>query len=259
MKVQLSDKNKVKSLAAVFRHVHNLSDVINLQFRDDGLYMQGMDSSHACLFELSLAADWFDHYVLPTPCVLGVYSIILSKVISCLLDGQTITLSMDADGDRLGVELAGEGTVTKVWELPLVDLDSEQLQVPESEYSADISCRSQMFAKLVSEMAIFSDSLRFDISEETIALVASGDQGKMRAEIKEEDINEFCLEEEVTLALTLGISYVAGICAFSKLADDVYIQCSPEAPVKFQYSLHEQAPGESECFMRFFVAPKIDD
>jgi proliferating cell nuclear antigen len=259
MKVQLSDKNKVKSLAAVFKHVHSLSDIVNLQFTDTGLYMQAMDNSHACLFELSLEAEWFDAYDLPTACVVGVYSIILSKVISCLLEGQTITLSMDADGDRLGIELAGEGTVTKVWALPLVDLESEHLEVPESDYSADISCRAQMFATLVSEMAIFSDSLRFNISEEQIALVASGDQGEMRAEIKEEDINEFCLEEDTTLSLTLGISYVASVCAFSKLAEDIYIQCSAETPVKFQFSLDALPPGESSCYMRFFVAPKIDD
>jgi len=116
-----------------------------------------------------------------------------------------------------------------------------------------------MFATLVSEMAIFSDSLRFNISEEQIALVASGDQGEMRAEIKEEDINEFCLEEDTTLSLTLGISYVASVCAFSKLAEDIYIQCSAETPVKFQFSLDALPPGESSCYMRFFVAPKIDD
>ena len=41
-----------------------------------------------------------------------------------------------------------------------------------------------------------------------------------------------------------------------KLNKDIHIHCSENVPLKLHYSLDE---GDSKNYVRFFIAPKIDD
>ena len=93
----------------------------------------------------------------------------------------------------------------------------------------------------------------------SIDMVASGDIGKMNASIKEEDIIEYAIEEDVTVDTCLSVKFVQKICAFSKIAPTIYIHCSNETPIKFHYSLDDKTSDDSLDFIRFFVAPKIND
>ena len=73
--------------------------------------MQGMGSAHASLVELQLQADWFETYDADggesSPDILGIHCEILFKTISCLEEGQKITMSMEKEDDRLSIDFTG--------------------------------------------------------------------------------------------------------------------------------------------------------
>ena len=62
MKVVLNEKDKVSKFACIFKHLKQFSSDINMYFSENGLYTQGMDGAHVCLFELSLRSDWFSSF-----------------------------------------------------------------------------------------------------------------------------------------------------------------------------------------------------
>ena len=55
MRIVLTDSRKVSQFAGILRHLKNLSSDIIIAIDEDHLYTQGMDDSHASLFELNLS------------------------------------------------------------------------------------------------------------------------------------------------------------------------------------------------------------
>jgi len=259
MNICISDPKKIAQFANIFRHCKQITEVVNLNFDGDGLYMQGMDVSHACLFELKISEKWFDEFKVKTDCIIGVYCEILFRIISCLSDGQCITLSMGESKDQLCIDFTGKGTIEKSFEIPLVDVISDILTAPDIEYTADIGFESAEFAALVRQLSIFSDTLRFKLSDRGIDLIASGDHGKMTADIKEELVNEYAVEEGADISVSFGMTYMEKICSFSKLSSDMTVHCHLEFPMRVDYPLDGRSFSDSESYMRFFLAPKIDD
>ena len=168
---------------------------------------------------------------------------------------------MEETADKLGVNFDSIGenkTIRKCFEIPLMNLDTEHLHIPEQEYEADIAIMSDEFADIISQLTIFGDELHIKCGE-TIDLVAKGDMGQMTASIKQEDIVEYGIEEDVNINITVALRFIHNMCGFSKIADIAYLHCSNETPIKLHYSLDDEDSVNSKNYVRFFVAPKIMD
>ena len=262
MNITIRNAQKVKILAHIFHHLNNMMNDINIHFTEEKMYIQGMDNSHACLVEINILAQWFDSYNILISQRIGLNCELLFKIIGCLQEGQEINMSMDDQGDTMQIELVGENTITKVFELSLIDIDTQNLIIPDKEYEADIEMSSEKFREIMHQLSIFSDSVTFSCNEENIQLIAKGDLGKMTAKIKEDDIIAYAIEEETQLTPTYGLSYVDKISAFSKVHPSVQIHCSANYPMKINYPLDEEDEAisdENSSYIRFFLAPKIED
>ena len=66
-------------------------------------------------------------------------------------------------------------------------------------------------------------------------------------------------QEDLDLSVTYALMYINTMCNFSKLNDSVYIHISEDIPLKMHYSLDEKDSTESENYVKFYLAPKIDD
>ena len=67
--------NKIRQFSSLVR--------VQLKTRQQGMYIQGMDNVHICLYEATFDTDWFDHYSVPTDVIWTVdaatlYSILVS-------------------------------------------------------------------------------------------------------------------------------------------------------------------------------------
>lgn len=262
MKLVITEPTKVKAFATIFKQLKNVTADVNIDFTEDTMYIQGMDSAHACLFELLLQKEWFTEYTVNKPFAMGIHCEFMFKMIECLEDGQKITMYMKETADKLSVDfdsLEDSNTIRKSFEMPLMNIDSEHLQVPEMDYEADISILSDEFSDLISQLNIFGDDLQVNCNMETIDLTASGEMGKMTAAIKEENIVEYAIEEDIIVNLTISIKFIQTMCGFSKISDVAYLHCSNNSPVKLHYSLDDEDSGDSCNYVRFFVAPKLDE
>ena len=62
MQLVITDKSKVNQLVAIFRHLNGIVTDANINLKPDSIYIQGMDSSHACLVEINIEKSWFDDF-----------------------------------------------------------------------------------------------------------------------------------------------------------------------------------------------------
>ena len=261
MKFVLTEKPKINKLVTIFRHLKGIVTDVNLILSSDVFYIQSMDSSHACLVEVKILSDWFDKYDVKVDEVLGINSEILFKVIDCWSDGQEIVIYTKKNNNNLFIDFEGEKQLSKKFQLPLIDIDSDVLEIPEKEYDVDLALKSNDFKELVSELKIFNNTIMFkcNSNEEKVVIEANGGMGAMQVEIKDDNILEFAISEDLELSVTYALSYINTMCNFSKLNDCVYIHSSDNIPMKMHYSLDDKDSNESKNYVKFYLAPKIED
>jgi proliferating cell nuclear antigen len=262
MKLVITEPTKVKAFATIFRQLKNIVADVNMEFSDESVYIQGMGQSQVCLFELLIQKDWFTEYEVNKPFVMGIHCEFMFKMLNCLEDGQKITMYMKEDADKLSVDFESIGenkTIRKCFKMPLMNIDSEHLTIPEVEYEADMSIMSDEFSDLISQLCIFGEELRINCNAKTVDLTSKGDMGQMTASIEEENIVEYAIEEDVAVNICVSLTLVASMCGFSKISEVAYLHCSNGAPVKLHYSLDDEDSTDSMNYVRFFIAPRIED
>ena len=268
MKLVITDSHKVSQFSSILKNLKHFSLDIEFHVDNERVYAQGMDSSHVCLFELMLLKDWFTEYEVEKDCVLGVNCELLAKVLNCLGENQTIELDYDERKDSLFITLSpkeGDAGIVKEFKLPLMNLEVDLLEIPDTEYTADIHMISSQFTELVNQMSIFGNELQVKCNDD-IRLTGKGEMGSMDAVIKEDDILMYAVEEDTSLDLNFSMSYINMMVAFGKINKKVKIHISDSMPMKLQYGMDdfmdiedEDDMDEDKNYIRFFLAPKIED
>ena len=212
----------------------------NIDFTEQGMQMQVMDASHVSLCSMLMRTNLFKSYKCPQPLSLGINF----KTLAMMLRGAKGALKLKSDGDKLEVTLQ-KLTGTAQYTMNLMDIDSEHLAVPQTEYAAVCLLSSDIFGKVMRDLSDFSDTCTLDIGE-TLSVSASGDIGKV--DWKADDCK--CSVQGETMPLEFSLRYMS---LFSKCAvsPQVVLSMSPDMPICLTFVI------EQHGFMKFYLAPKI--
>ena len=254
MKVTITDNEKVIKFAIIFSNLKAEYKETNLYFRKDGLYFQMMDASQISLVELNIKKDWFTDYEITIEQVFGIHIETFDKILSCIDKNYTIELNIDEKKDKLNIVLSN-GKIIKDYDMNLLDLDSEILDIPKVEYTADIILESAIFKDYINELIMFGDDLILKCNENEIILSSEGDEGKSKIIINEEYLEEYGIEEEANINLSYSIKIIKIISNFVKLNKLTNIHVSEDKPLKIEYNLD----NSDENKLSFFLAPKVAD
>lgn len=224
--------------------VRELSGEANLDFTEKGIFMQAMDSAHVSLCSLTLPKELFKAYHCADNVSLGVNL----KTLSMVLRGVKGELKLSALGDKLHIEVQKmEGNAQ--YELTLMDIDSESLGLPDTEYPAVCVLPSSTFAKVVRDLSDFSDTCRLHIKQK-LTVSVSGDVGNVNWQSGEECT---CSVSEDTPPLDFAMRY---LCMFTKAAGvspKVVLSMAPNLPICLLFLIEEQG------HLKFYLAPKMMD
>ena len=139
----------------------------------------------------------------------------------------------------------------------LIDIDSDTLNIPTVEYSADITMNSSVYKDYINELAMFGEELYVDCDEENVKLYSRGDYGKSEIIIKEEYLEEYSIEEDVKISQHYNIKIVKCFTNFTKLNKMVKFHLLTDNPMKIIYELSEENPEDNS--LKFYLAPKVED
>lgn len=257
MKLIISTPKKVSNFATIFNNLKQFSDTMVIYLNEEKFYMQGLDGCHCCLFECKLMAEWFDSYEYAGETDLPYIAIntgIFYKIINTRDTNQTIELSIEPGSDYLGISFTSEdGSFDKYFDIPLIDLQTDMMEITESETLVDLTMESDKFHELMSQLTIFDNELILYFDEEKIKVSAEGNEGSMRTEIKLDDVTEYAVAEDSNLTQRYALKYINMMCNFRKLNSEICLGFSEDRPMWLKYNL------ENESHVCFHLAPKISD
>lgn len=262
MKLIIGNKKKAQVFTAIFQNLNRFTVDVNLYLKKEEIYIQGMDSSHCSMFEIVLKKDWFEDYKCDKECFVGVNALILYKIFNTKQENQIIILEYTDENDKLDVCFKNlqpvENEFSKEFSVPLMDIDSELLQVPDVDYDIFVNINTKSFSTMVSQLDIFSDVVELDYNSEELSLNGDGDNGKIRIVLKDSktnNLNKCEIKNVNNMKLSYSLKYISDFCSFSKVNPKVNIMFRDGMPMVVHYELEES----ENSYVKFYLAPKIDD
>jgi len=234
----------------------------NFDCSEEGLNLQAMDSSHVSLVALQLRADGFENYRCDKGMSLGLSLANLTKVLKCMNSKDSITLRGEDEGDTLSFvfEDEEESRVSN-FDLKLMDIDAEQLGIPDTEYQCIVRMPSGEFQRICRDMQVLGDTITINATKEGVKFSVSGDIGTGDMTLKHtKDVAEDKSPDEVikielqdNVSQTFALRYLNFFTKATPLSKTVNLYMSPEVPLMVEYAMEELG------FVRYYLAPKIED
>lgn len=260
MLLQIKNPIRAEIFSTLFQNLKIFADNINICFTDDKLNIQCMDFGRVAIIEVHIGKKWFDKYELSSDgnaVVIGANTNIISKIMGTRDKIQDINLSCDDEPDKIVIHFTSEdkNVYDKTFEMPLIDLDMETMDIPETDYQAEFALPSNIYASLISQLKLFGDTMDIDCSEDSIILHSNSiENGKMSTEISIDDLNEFAIDEGTNLRISYNLNYMYNVSQFHKLSKEIELKFKQDYPVQLKYNL-----GTDDANVLFYIAPKITD
>lgn len=227
----------------IIESIKDLNPDANFDFTKEGLHMQVMDNAHVSLSSLTLTKDNFQQYQCENDLTLGINL----KSLTLVLKNSKGPLYMSSQGDKLNLNVEkNSGTAHYVFNL--MDIESEQLGLPEITYDAVALLPSSTFAKVIRDVSELSDTCSIHI-DKYLKISASGDIGQVKWQ-SSDDCE--CKLQNKTDSLLFGLRYM---CLFSKaasLSSQVTISLKSDTPMCLTFPI-------GSGYLRFYLAPKESD
>ena len=265
MNVVITNKEKAKAFTSMFQNMKLFCEHINLMFEPTRLYAQGMDSSHISVFEIFIPSGWFDEYKQESTVVLGISTQMFFRILNTREESQQINIDYrEEDMDKLFVLfISSKTSFDKHFELPLVELESEMMEIPAVDYQAEFSLASSNFASIVGQLKQFGADLQIHCNEDELRLTAkSNESGNMSVVVPIDDLTLFAINEGETIDMSFSLSHLHNICAFHKVSDSINIKISDNYPLKTTYLLEPAGDDDDideKARIVVFLAPRMAD
>uniref|UniRef100_A0A4X2MBR6 DNA sliding clamp PCNA n=1 Tax=Vombatus ursinus TaxID=29139 RepID=A0A4X2MBR6_VOMUR len=239
-----------------------LKDFINEACWDissGGVNLQSMDSSHISLVQLTLRSEGFDTYRCDRNLDMGVNLTSTSKILKCASNEDIITLRAEDNADTLALifEAPNQEKVSD-YEMKLMDLDVEQLGIPEQEYSYVVKMPSGEFARICRDLSHIGDAVVISCAKDGVKFSASGELGSGNVKLsqtsnvdKEEEAVTIEMNEPVQL--TFALRYLNFFTKATPLSPTVTLSMSADVPLVVEYKIADMG------HLKYYLAPKIED
>jgi len=255
MLLTITEKTKKDIFISLFQLLKAASTSITIIFLEDHAYIQGMDSSHVCLFDARIYNVWFDKYEIQGDDLknICVNSQILYNILSMSQEQDYITLHYEGAADSIEIDLTNaKGEFNKYFKVPLIDMESDLLEIPNVDYDVEFSIKAKKMNELISQLATFGDVIDIKCSEDKIDLISKGDGGEMLVNIPINDLSEFSISEGQIIDISYSLNYINKMCITTKLSSEIEMSISDNMPLRIKYDL-----GNNSSVI-FFLAPKVE-
>jgi len=257
MILTIEDKSKLEIFVALFQLLKNWSSHIKLQFNNEQMYIQGMDSSHICLSQIIINSKWFTTYSINNEDnnSAAIDSNHFAIVLNYALKHNKMEIVLLNNEDNMNINFVDANTnkFDHFFEIPLMDIDEDVLDIPDIEYDVDFTIDSKKLYDLIAELSVFGTELHVKCNEKILEFNSNGDYGKLKVNIPIDELNEFSILEGEHIESYYSLNNIGKKCLSNKLGQEVVVSISHNYPMNIKYDLGDDSSAS------FYIAPKNHD
>jgi len=246
-------------LKKVVDAMKDLCKDVNFDCSEKGLQVQSMDSSHVALVSMFLRESAFTEFKCDRATSLGMNVESLGKIMKMCGPNDALKIRYQNDADIVSFQCEGGEDRIADFDLKLMTIESEHMEIPEQHYKVVAKMPSSEFQKICKDLKEFGETMQIKTSKDGVTFSVQGDLGagnvvlKPRAADKPEDAVTLTVHEPVTA--TFALRYLVNFAKAAPLCGSVELGLGPDAPLLVKYDLEAKDNGH----MQFYLAPKIDE
>lgn len=251
---KLSQGDIFKKLVGSMRE---LCQECNFECSDTGIVCQSMDSSHVSLVSVTLNAKGFEEFECEEECTLGMNLENLTKVFK--ISGSKDSMSISAtDTEYVNFKFENEaGDAEAEFQLKLMTIEADHLQIPETEYKCVVTMPSAQFAQICRDMQQLGDAVKISASKRGVLFNCTGDIGSanllLKANQTAENEKSIKIQMEEPIEQQFALRYLNSFAKSAVLSPQVQLSFSEDTPL--QVAFHMEDLGS----VKYFLAPKIEE
>jgi len=212
------------------------------------------------LVSMLLRSDGFEHFRCDRNLSLGINMSSMAKILKCAGNDDTLTLKAEDSGDNVTFMFESpKHDKISDFELKLLDITTEHLGIPDTEYKAVIRMSSSEFQRICRDLTILGDTVAISATKEGVKFSVSGELGQGNimcrpstdADTKVDENTTIELQEPVNL--TFALRYLNFFTKATSLSPTVSLSMSKDVPLVVEYRIEDLG------YIRFYLAPKIED
>jgi len=206
-----------------------------------------------------LRAEGFDPYRCDRNISLGINLGSMSKILKCSGTDDVITLKAEDSGDTVTfVFETPDSDRVSDYQLKLMDIDSEHLGIPDTNYDTILRMPSHEFQRICRDLATIGDSVTIACTKEGVKFSASGELGSGNISLKQtasvdKESEAVVVELNQAVTLTFALRYLNLFTKATPLSPSVTLSFSKDVPLLVEYKILEIG------YARFYLAPKISE
>merc|ERR1712115_197940 len=247
-------------LKKVVDAMKDLCKDVNFDCSEKGLQVQSMDSSHVALVSLLLRESAFQDFKCDRATSLGMNVDSLGKIFKMCGPADSLKLRWQNDADTVNFQCeSGEDDRIADFELKLMQIESEHMEIPEQQYKVVAKLPSSEFLKICRDLKEFGETMQIQASKDGIRFSVQGDVGTGNVLLKPRDSEK--PEEKVSLTVhepvnaTFALRYLVTFSKAAPLCGTVELGLGPDAPLLVKFDVDNADNG----YLQFYLAPKIDE
>ena len=185
------------------------------------------------------------HPLLPLPSLVPVCHIINRKSSLC------VTVFLSPFFFRTASERVSQFT------LKLMEINQQRLGIPQTDYKATVQMSSAEFQRISRDLSVIGDSVTLGVKKDSIMFSVTGDIGEgnicLRQGGSADRGDETIVDCSEPVTANFALKYFNNFTKATALANSVTLQLFPGLPLNVQYKMEEKG------FIRFYLAPKVDE
>ncbi|KFD45048.1 hypothetical protein M514_24530 [Trichuris suis] len=224
--------------------------------RDSGLSLQAMDSSHVALVALKLNADGFEVFRCDRSMSLGLNIANMTKIMKAANVDDTFMIRAQDNSDTVVfVFEAPSGDRFSQYSLKLMDLDTEHLGIPDTQYNCIVTLPSAEFSRICRDLLSVGESITITCNKSGITFSSKGDLGTGNIRLLQSDVEgkEVSLDLREPCSVTFATKYLSNFAKAAPLSPNVQLSLSDDMPIAVEFKI------EGIGYIRYYLAPKIDE
>merc|ERR1712010_326022 len=168
----------------------------------------------------------------------------MGKVLKCCNNDDIVTLKAEDNTDAMTFmfENQSQDRISD-FELKLMDIDSEHLGIPDTEYKCQIKMPASEFQRICRDLAILGDTVTIAVSKDGVKFSVSGEMGSgnmtlrqnSSVDTKEED--KVSIEMEEPVSLNFALRYLNFFTKATPLSKQVNLCMSEGVPLVVEYPI----------------------
>ena len=245
---------------AIIESLKDLVNESNLVCEAGGISLQAMDSSHVALVELKLPASGFAYFRCDAPVNLGLNLKVMASLLKLCDKEDVVTLSYSSSHpDELQLLFEStDGNRMSHFTHKLMDIDQEQMGIPDTDFPVKISMPSAEFQGIVRDLKELDDVVELLVGKEGVCFAVNGptSSGKITrqpATMDQDNPESLTCQYSAPCAVKLALRYLNMFGKATALAPRVSIHFGPDLPVNVAYTMHTIGT------LQFYLAPKMED